>query len=179
MSFSNFGKIFLVAATMALGGLTAGGAQAAVTADTFVGSTRLSDSSEPGELAYMASLLGVGAGVLTSTKIDDALGWSYDSTADAWYKDVAPAMPGYFLLKFGKGGHTFDTHYVFKNIADLTKLVFANGDTNNLAGSGVSIEKLSHVTLGLAAIPVPAGIWTLGLGLGALGFAARRKRRHA
>lgn len=107
-----------------------------------------------------------------------------------WYIDVAPAEPGYFLIKFGTGGTsaTADTFF-FENVADLGKLVWTNDQVQFLSGGdcrtgndqACNIGRLSHYVgfggneVQVAAVPEPATFALAGLALLALSTTRRRK----
>ncbi|HNO74663.1 MAG TPA: PEP-CTERM sorting domain-containing protein [Nitrosomonas mobilis] len=160
--------------------------------DTKLGSANLGNSSDADELNLIRSL-SLDNTLTLDFKIDSG-NTSFNATSNgtgSWFIDVAPAAPGYFLLKFGTGGitPTPDSHYVFQNIGELDKLVWSNDQVNFLTGgncgaanqNACNIGRLSHYvgTNGETGTPseIPEPMSLLLIGTGLLGFAATRRRR--
>jgi hypothetical protein len=103
----------------------------------------------------------------------------------SWYIDIAPKTTGYFVLKFGTGrtpSYT-ETHYYFRNIGELDKLVWTNIQVDGLSGGWWNdygnIGRLSHYTLFSdpgKKTPEPGTALLIGLGL--FGIAAMRRRKQ-
>jgi hypothetical protein len=163
--------------------------------DSLLGSWQSPNSGDAAEQQALADLLGIAFADLTLTDKQDTPGGAPASqnpgTTDQWYLDVAPEAPGYFGIKFGVGGIsvTSDTFF-FTNIAELTKLVWANEDVDYISGgdcdsnpSKCNIGRLSHYALfdgdGVGgegdpdSVPVPAPLALMGLGL--IGLMGARK----
>ena len=157
--------------------------------DTLVGSADLGNSGDEAERQALADLLGIPLGdVVLTDKVDTpaaAAGpFQNPGTTDEWYLDVTPEEPGFFALKFGTGGLpvTSDTFY-FENIADLTKLAWADWQVDGITGDPscggrCNIDRLSHYTLldigdgdgedPPDVVPVPAPLAMIGLGIALL-----------
>ncbi len=167
----------------------------AFTIDTFLdsakqGSLELPSSGDADELAFIRNVTGDNTLTL-DFKINTPNGLGALSNGpDSWYIDVAPEEPGFFLLKFGVPNNSLlDTHYVFLNIGELTKLVWSNDQVNNLTGgncgingspNSCNIERLSHYVGtnggggGGSEVPEPTSLLLLGAGLMGMVFARRR-----
>jgi hypothetical protein len=174
------------------------GAQALVL-DTKIGEANLGNSGDATELNALAGILNVNPGDLTMDLKLNSGNPGFNVVADSvpgqWVIDVTPNEPGYFLVKFGTGGTsaTADTFF-FQNIGELTKLVFSNGQVQNLSGgdcgangstNSCNIGRLSHYDIfnggdggggGGGSIPEPASLLLMGAGLMGLGFSRRRKQ---
>jgi hypothetical protein len=106
--------------------------------------------------------------------------------AGSKYLDVAPSTPGYFLLKFGTGNSGMDMFF-FRNVTDLTKLVWTDALLIAAGLPANHVQSLSHyaitgnvvttggtVTPAIPNVPEPLILSLLGIGLSALAY--RRKR---
>lgn len=132
--------------------------------DQLLGSKLMGNSSDAAEMAELELLSGMNNLVL-DTKIQTPNGLpaaQNDGTLDQWFLNIFPAQPGYFILKFGIGGTnaTADTFF-FKNINELTKLVWSNQDVQFLTGGDCKAPKKNEKTTDAAADDGPCNIGRL------------------
>jgi hypothetical protein len=142
--------------------------------DTFMASTVLSDSSEAGELSWIASEIGSDpADIVLVFKDDDpAVGdWLLvDGYTDVYaYQLASPAA--YYLLKLGVGQSGADTHYLFDNLVDLSWAVVNFADALDGQPVDFNLGRISHIT----ATVVPESSTLMLMGFGLLGFAATKR----
>ncbi len=167
----------LTGGVLALG--LVGGANAAVvyTVDTLLGHETIGSSGDATELARMSFYSEVPVADLVLDYKGLGLTPALDGAGN-WFLNVSPTEPGFFMLKFGVGSKdTWDSHYFFENIGELTKLVWTTTQIQGAMTPG-SIGKLSHYSYykGPSEVPEPATLVLLGLGALGLGFSRRRKQ---
>lgn len=177
----------------ALAVMAAPAAQAApILTDVKVGEATMANSGDAAELAMLRTLSGDSS--LSLNDKGNANGASATAVAGmpgTWMlTDLAG--PGYFALKFGTGGTTASaTTFFFRNVGDLTQLVWTNDQVQYLSGGACArnqnkcnIGRLSHYTTTAPVVteeqppvkvPEPGSIALLCLGLLAAG--ASRIRR--
>lgn len=151
--------------------------------DEFIGSTSLKNSGKKTELVWARDL----SGDQTLSLDDD---YKYDSDGkDDWslvegessvYSAQFKSSPSYFLLKFGDGSLSADSHYLFKNNASLGYAVI------DLAAMGIPLEDMADFTIGRishidefgginsTSIPSPVGFSFLLIAL--VGLSLNRKK---
>jgi hypothetical protein len=179
-----------ILATLACAAIWTPSAQAAFILDTKIGEALLGNSSDADELAEMETFAG-NTNLVQDLKLEEGSFTAYanDTNPGEWYLDINPSTPGFFLLKFGAGGTsaTADTFF-FKNIGEMTKLVWSNEQVQYLSGGGgnnTNIGRLSHYTTydptfpQTGEIPEPATLALVGLGLFAIGAIRRRRPSHS
>lgn len=143
----------------------------ALEVDELIGQAALPNSGDETELAMLRILTGIN-GLTLGSKVDVG----EDNTADpaaglasAWIL-TDPARPAYFALKFGNGSTyaSADTFF-FKNIGDLTQLVWTNDQVQFLTGGNCAgnpnkcqIDRLSHYTTSPAPVAPVAPVTDTG-----------------
>ena len=148
--------------------------------DEFVGSTTISNSGNRAELGWIQSILGA----------DATIEEKYDSGASEWmlldgefdvYAAELASEPEYYFLKLGTGGTSLDSHYLFRNIGDLSYAVVDFSAAGiDMSISKVNVGRISHVgEIYASVMPVsePSSIILLSLGLVALVVSRRRTAR--
>jgi hypothetical protein len=156
---------------------------ATYTVDTKIGEALLGNSGEATEKNALAGFLGVDPDTLVQDEKNEAPTATQDDAGN-WFIDVAPATPGYFLLKFGIGGLagiTADTFF-FTNIGELTKLVFTSAQVQGIIEGCTNCNegRLSHyTTFNSAAIPIPPALLLFASGIAGLAFLGRRRKSKA
>ncbi|WP_246014596.1 PEP-CTERM sorting domain-containing protein [Geomonas oryzae] len=139
--------------------------------DTLLQAAKLKNSGEATELAWVQTFFPDTDFIL---KQDGLTGteWQKVNYGDLWALPLL-SDADYFLVKTGNTG-TF-THYLFKNLDELSWAVISLADVN--ITSVVGVQKISHVSeYGGAPVPEPGTFLLLGTGL--LGLAIYGKRRR-
>jgi hypothetical protein len=167
-------RIWTVLAAVALVFGLAGRAQAVeYTVDQLLKGIDSANSGQAYEEMQLELACSCSVTLLTNTNITDA-GVQQDDSGDN-YIDVAPATPGYFLLKFGTG-NTGNDMFFFANINELTKLVWSDAQ---LIGAGLPadhVQSISHYAITTSTVTTPDGGATLsllGLALAGIGVVRR------
>lgn len=167
-SLKKFASICAFAPLMMMS--TQASAALVLTTDQFLSSTTLANSSDAAELQALRDAANdqtlVFGGKADAVAIDNGNGQFYIDLM--LFDNITNKAPEYFLLKFGTGNTGADSHYFFRNLAELDKLVF-------LASTfPFSVAKLSHFTLtgpgdGVVPpegeVPEPGSLALIGLGL--------------
>ena len=190
---------FLAAVVLSVFGLSSAHA---LVIDTKIGSANLANSGDSTELAAIKAASGDSTLTFLS-KIDAQTGTAIadPSVAGQFFINLSSfnsglQTPAYFALKFGTGGtSSLQNTFFFRNIDDLTKLVFSNTQVNFLSGGdcgargdadSCNIGRLSHFdTFGggnggggsSGSVPEPTSITLLGLGLLAFAIARRKSEK--
>lgn len=135
--------------------------------DTFIYSTTLSNSGDATELNWVKNQLGDPLLTLDEKYNSTGSDWSLlDGETDV-YATAFVGTPSYFLLKFGIGGTSYDSHYLFENIDNLSYGVIDFSDLGIELTGNFSIDRISHndeFSTG-TGIPEPLSLTLLALAL--------------
>lgn len=169
-------RMWTVLAAVALVATLAGRAQAATyTVDQLLGAI---DSTNSGQAYEEAQLeLACGCDVTLQTNVSYQNSNVQVDDAGSNYIDVAPSTPGYFILKFGTG-NTGNDMFFFRNLVDLTKLVWTDAQLTSNGLPANHVDSISHYAI-TGNTSVPDGGTTLsllGLALAGIGSARRFMR---
>jgi hypothetical protein len=148
--------------TLDVGGTDVGGV------DTIINQTKLDDSSEAVELAWVQSILGSSFTIVK----DETFEWLATAESENVWASLLDDATSYYYLKLGNIGG--DTHFLYSN-AEL--LSYAVIDINAWGGTkNVNIGKVSHIGSvgGNTQVPEPMSLILLGLGL--IGLAGIKRK---
>lgn len=176
--------------------------------DLLIGSANIisGDATELAQLQTFATSIGETGTLVLNDKVNtpNPSLVAFDNNGN-WYIDMGIQTPGYFMLKFGTGQTGQHSHYFFKNLTDMTKLVWTNAQVNYLTGGGncyapgfppgnnpngpnldsCNIANLSHYLItnpdtdvpGNEELPEPGTAALAGLGMLGLWLSRRRIRK--
>ena len=171
-------RIWTVLGAMALVAGLAQPAQAVTyTVDTLIGAIDSQNSGQDYEEAQLELACSCQVTLLTNVAFSNA-GVQQDDALNNFI-DVTPNTPGYFLLKFGTG-NTGNDMFFFRNIAELTKLVWTDAQ---LTGAGLPtnhVDSISHYAITTNTTTVPDGgatLLLLGAALSGVGAMRRFMKR--
>ena len=141
--------------------------------DSLCYETKLSNSGEATELAWVNLMLG-GTHVFTYKDENLENEWTAIDGLPSVYAHVLESDPEYFLIKTGNVTVDSNTHFLFKNNDLFNWAVIDLGDMG--FKTNVSITGVSHISeFDGAPVPEPATILLLGSGLVGLAGFVRKK----
>jgi hypothetical protein len=149
--------------------------------DELLDQATLADSGDATELAWVQSVLGEDASIVSKTDTTSSNWEQSNESTNVYAYDFGDGQaPADYFIKVGVGNNdNTDTHYLFKN---LNSLRYAVVDLLNSFGEGMTLKnigKVSHigpVDPG-SEVPLPAAAWLFGSGL--LGFVGLSRRRSS
>lgn len=150
--------------------------------DELINQTKLDDSGEATELAWITGILGAGWTLDAKYDTTDGDGWFTVDGLESVFAHALETAPTHFVIKTGANSGNTNTHFLFENVfsldwgvIDLAEMGFS---TNNLT----EIDKISYISEyngengNGAPVPEPMTMLLMGTGLAGL-VGIRRKMK--